>query len=112
MAADLDEDHCFKRFDEWLALEQWERDAQPDEDPACGGALEDCEYWRHKAFAALSISLPLIRAHIADGLRESPDLAIHDAPINYGNNESHAYVSGYTFARDTLAARVARGGTD
>jgi len=66
MAADLDEDHCFKLFDEWLALEQWERDAQPDEDPARGGALEDCEYWRHKAFAALSYVVPLIRAHIAD----------------------------------------------
>jgi len=101
MAADLDEDHCFKLFDEWLALEQWERDAQPDEDPARGGALEDCEYWRHKAFAALSYVVPLIRAHIADEIQAIP----RRTDFQLGTRDAHN-------AALAMAARVARGGSD
>ncbi len=44
-----DYDGCFERVDQWNALEQWERDAYPDEEPHSD--REDCEFWLRRADA-------------------------------------------------------------
>ena len=46
-----DYDGCFERIDAWDALEQWERDAQPQEAPVLD--IEDAEFWRTRVRAAL-----------------------------------------------------------
>lgn len=53
-----DENGCFERVDEWEALEQWERDAQPQEEPMSD--REDCEYWLRRADAVM----PLVAAAV------------------------------------------------
>ena len=59
MALAGDEDGCFERVKDWEALEQWEKDAHPDERPH--GDYEDCEYWRVKAGAAYAVVQPELR---------------------------------------------------
>lgn len=51
-----DYDGCFERIDEWEALEQWERDAQPQEAPS--SELEDADFWMRRADAVLALFRP------------------------------------------------------
>jgi hypothetical protein len=53
-------DGCFERVDEWEALEDWEREAYPDEYP--GSDYEDCGDYRERAIAALTSAAPHIQA--------------------------------------------------
>jgi hypothetical protein len=53
-------DGCFERVDEWEALEDWEREAHPDEYP--GSDYEDCGDYRERAIAALTSVAPHIQA--------------------------------------------------
>lgn len=53
MALVDDYDGCFERIDEWNALDQWERDAQPQEEPASD--YEDAEWWRKRADAVMPL---------------------------------------------------------
>lgn len=46
-----DYDGCFERIDEWNALEQWERDAHPENEPTTD--YEDADFWRDRVRAAL-----------------------------------------------------------
>lgn len=62
IAIEGDEDDCFDRVDEWHALADWERGDEPLSD------MEDCDYHRRKAVAAVSGGLPLI----ADAIEAAP----------------------------------------
>ena len=46
-----DYDGCFERIDDWEALEQWERDAHPDEEPI--SEREDAKFWLRRAESVL-----------------------------------------------------------
>lgn len=46
-----DYDGCFERIDEWNALQQWERDAHPDEEPLT--EREDAEFWTSRSRVAI-----------------------------------------------------------
>lgn len=50
-----DYDGCFERLDAWAALEQWERDAHPEEEPT--GDAEDAQWWRDRVRVALTAAL-------------------------------------------------------
>ena len=50
-AAKADASDCFDRIDEWEGLEQWQRDASPNEYPDYDH--EDAVFWRSIAKAAL-----------------------------------------------------------
>ena len=47
-----DEDGCHQRVRDWEAQEEWEREAQPQEEPTVD--REDAEYWNKHADAALA----------------------------------------------------------
>lgn len=55
-------DDCFERVDEWEALEDWEREAHPDERP--GFDYEDCSNYRRSATAALTAAYPIMAAEV------------------------------------------------
>lgn len=48
-----DYDGCFERIDAWESLEQWERDAQPQDEPATD--REDAEFWLRRADAVAEL---------------------------------------------------------
>jgi len=47
-----DHDGCHARVREWEALEQWEKDAHPDEEPFTD--REDAEWWNRRADAVIA----------------------------------------------------------
>lgn len=53
MALTDDYDGCFERIDEWEALEQWEREANPEEEPLTD--REDAEWWLKRADSVLKV---------------------------------------------------------
>ena len=64
-------DGCFERVAEWEALEQWERDAYPENEPHTD--REDCEWWLKRADALLASPAlaRVIREAKAEALREA-----------------------------------------
>lgn len=53
LAATDDENDCFDEVDAWNALEEWEREAHPDDEPMM--EREDCEYYLRRADAVLAL---------------------------------------------------------
>ena len=47
-----DHDGCHARVREWEGLEQWEKDAHPDEEPCTD--REDAEWWNRRADAVIA----------------------------------------------------------
>ena len=71
-AAKADASDCFDRIDEWEGLEQWQRDASPNEYPDYDH--EDAVFWRSIAKAALVAAFLTVQPNptweLADKARE------------------------------------------
>lgn len=87
MAILKDEDGCFLEVDAWNALEEWEREAHPENYP--GADIEDCAYWLEKARAALEAAAPFIRA---GALEDVADLL--DQPYTLWHGDGGVTVAG------------------
>lgn len=89
-----DYDGCFERVAEWEALEQWERDADPENEPHSD--REDCEWWLKRADALLaSLALArLIRERQAEALSAFADTR----GVNVDDQESE-WMRGYRQAQ-------------
>lgn len=73
-----DNDGCFLEVDAWKAMEDWERDAHPENYP--GMSIEDCAYWIRVAKAGLEAAAPHLMAAAWEQGRED---GYHHRPNPY-----------------------------
>ena len=93
-----DYDGCFLEVDAWKALEDWERDAHPENYP--GMAIEDCAYWLKVAKAGMDAAAPHLMAAALD---EAASIFQGRLPDGTGNGRAY---NSYQVA-DMLRARAA-----
>lgn len=96
-------DGCFERVDAWEALEEWEREAHPDEYPESD--YEDCATYRSFATAALTAAAPFIAAQAKgeafQAVRDAAEVE-PDQVGDYGMVELPGYLIIDTRAFDAL----------
>lgn len=77
-----DHDGCHARVREWEALEQWEKDAHPDEEPFSD--REDVAYWNRRADAVI--------AHLALSAQEAATEVEWEYTVaDWGGNPDTSY---------------------